>query len=83
MGVEIAGLQGVTVPVHISGPFNALSYQVQWKAISGKLAKQAIQNGLLNLIAKPPASGEQEAAPNIKSDPVKSLGNALKGLLGK
>ncbi|MFC0660441.1 AsmA family protein [Eoetvoesiella caeni] len=79
---QFADLQGVTVPVHISGPFDALSYQVQWKAISGKLARQAIQNGLLNLISKPPASGEQNAAPT-KSDAVKSLGNALKGLLGK
>lgn len=78
----LADLRGVTVPVRISGPFDALGYQVQWKDISGALAKKALQNGLLDLLSgKAGAAGA--AAPERKADTVKSLGNALKGLLGK
>ncbi len=79
---QLADLHGVTVPVHVSGPFDALGYQVEWKDISGALAKKALQNGLLDLLSgKAGAAGA--AAPESKADAVKSLGNALKGLLGK
>jgi AsmA protein len=79
---QLADLRGVTVPVRISGPFGALGYQVQWKDISGALAKKALQNGLLDLLSgKAGAAGE--TVPERKADTVKSLGNALKGLLGK
>lgn len=87
-------LEGVTVPVRIAGPFSKPGYQVQWKEIGSHAVKQAVQRGLLDLLSKgvgglpapaaSPASPESKPAPKAEpSSTVKSIGNALKGLLGK
>lgn len=83
-------LEGVTVPVRVSGPFRAPSYQVQWQGIRHDEVKEAIQGGLLDIISQLsgdgtssflfPSTGESDAA---RPDPVKSIGDALKGLLGQ
>jgi AsmA protein len=89
-GKEVSELQGVAVPIRVSGPFDKLRYQVQWKEIGSKAVKEAVKEGLIDLlsnqIAKPleggaPAAGQ--AAPKKPVDPVKSIGDALKGLLGQ
>ncbi|NYT43911.1 AsmA family protein [Alcaligenaceae bacterium] len=86
----LAELRNVTVPVRVSGPFDHLGYQVQWKEVGSKAVKEAVQGGLLDLlssqIGKPPAElapapGQQP--PKKPVDPVKSIGEALKGLLGQ
>jgi AsmA protein len=90
-GNGLAALQGVTVPVRISGPFAAPGYQVQWKEISSRAVKQAVEGGLLDLISNkigekvaPNTTKEQAPAiPKKPADPVKSIGDALKGLLGQ
>jgi AsmA protein len=88
---DLAALAGVTVPVLISGPFNTPGYQVQWKDVGGHLVKQAVQDGLLDLLSGKaakfvdpvPAVIAPKPGPTTPTDPVKSIGNALKGLLGK
>jgi AsmA protein len=74
-GSELSSLHGVTVPVHLSGPFTALSYQLDW----GSLARQAVKNKaaeqVKNLIGGKLKQGEQS--------PAQSVGEALKSLLGK
>lgn len=88
---DLAALKGVTVPVLISGPFNAPGYQVQWKDVGGHLVKQAVQDGLLDLLSgkaakfvdPAPAIVAPKPGPTTSKDSVKSIGNALKGLLGK
>lgn len=89
-GKELEDLQNVTVPVRVSGAFNDLGYQVQWKEISSKVVKEAVKEGLIEMldnkigIPQPPAAPADEAAPESRRpDPVKSIGDALKGLLGK
>src|SRR5690606_36587338 len=89
-GKELEDLQNVTVPVRVSGAFNDLGYQVQWKEISSKVVKEAVKEGLIEMldnkigIPQPPAAPADEAAPECRRpDPVKSIGDALKGLLGK
>ncbi|UHL64169.1 AsmA family protein [Paralcaligenes sp. KSB-10] len=89
-GKELADLKGVTIPIRISGPFDKLGYQVQWKEIGSKAVKQAVQDGLLDLLSNkvgkdllPQAAKPAAPAPSGKSDAVKSIGNALKGLLGQ
>ncbi|MBV8208511.1 MAG: AsmA family protein [Burkholderiaceae bacterium] len=71
-GGELADLRGVTVPVHLSGPFSALSYRLDW----GSIARQAVRNKatqqVQNLLGGKTAPG---GTPN--------LGDALKGLLKK
>lgn len=89
-GKDLADLTGATVPLRISGPFNALKYQVQWTEIASRAVKQAVQNGLLDLLSNqagqelvPRSAKEPSATGNGKSGAVKSIGNALKGLLGQ
>src|SRR3546814_9516553 len=84
----LENLKGVTVPVRISGPFSAPGYQVQWKDIGSRAVKQAVQQGLLDLLsdkvdAAPPKPAAPQASPPPKSEPdasstVKSISNALK-----
>lgn len=91
-------LEGVTVPVRISGPFDKPGYQVQWKDIGSGAIRQAVQHGLLDLLLKgtdaspaaaapaPAAPANTESKPTPKQEPsstVKSIGKALKGLLGQ
>ena len=38
-GADLAQLSGVTVPVHLSGPFDTLKYQVNYGAVAADLAK--------------------------------------------
>jgi AsmA protein len=91
-GKELDVLRGVTVPIRVSGPLMQPGYQVQWKEIGGKAVKQAVQDGLLDLLSNKlgapagsapaaPNSSTKESAPKAPVDPVKSLGDALKGLL--
>jgi AsmA protein len=89
---ELIDLKGTTVPVRISGPFDKLGYQVQWKEIGSKAVKDAVQDGLLDLLSNqlsqqqggaPAPAGPIPAPPKKPMDPVKSIGDALKGLLGQ
>lgn len=89
-GNELADLKNVTVPVRISGPFDKLGYQVQWKEIGSKAVKEALQDGLLDMLSnkaglKPEAPAGSAAPEPAKKpiDTVKSIGDALKGLLGQ
>ena len=89
-GKELADLQNVTVPVRVSGAFNDLGYQVQWKEIGSKAVKEAVKEGLIEMLNNkigipqpPPAPAEEPEPASRRPDPVKSIGDALKGLLGK
>ncbi|NYT58269.1 AsmA family protein [Alcaligenaceae bacterium] len=85
-GKALADLKGVTVPVRISGPFSKPGYQVQWKEVSSETIKDAVKGGLIDLLSNKigaQSSGAAEAAPKAPADTVKSIGDTLKGLLGK
>lgn len=86
-GKELAELQGITVPMRVSGPLDALGYQVQWQDIGSSAVKQAVKDGLLDMLSKQVGKepARNDAAPDDakKTDRVKSIGNALKGLLGQ
>ncbi|WP_353154190.1 AsmA family protein [Pollutimonas bauzanensis] len=91
-GKGFAELRNVAVPLRISGPFDNLGYQVQWKDIASKAVKDAVQGGLIDLLSNqvgnaPEAQASPESPipvpPKKPMDPVKSIGDALKGLLGQ
>ncbi len=90
-GKDLAELRNVTVPVRISGPFDKLTYQVQWKDIGSKAVKAAVRDGLIDMLSNkagikleaPPAASPIPPPPKKPMDPVKSIGDALKGLLGQ
>lgn len=94
---DLISLRGVTVPVRLSGALASPSYQVQWKDIAGVAVREAVKGGLLELLgsqlesAVPGVSAPPEpapapgpgAAPPPAKDPMKAIGEALKGLLGQ
>jgi len=90
-GKRLADLKGVAVPIRVSGHFDALNYRVQWKDIASRAVKEAVKDGLIDILSNDvikglgPASGKAPAKPepDKPSNTVKSIGNALKGLLGQ
>lgn len=87
--LDFAALEGVTVPVRVSGSLNDVSYQVQWKDIRHRAVEDAIQGGLLDILSQLPEGGGTFLFPppgkpdTEKRDRLKSIGDALKGLLGQ
>ncbi len=57
-------LRNVLIPIHISGPWADLSYQIQWKEIASNSIKKALQDGLLDLLSQQAADAKAE----VKSD---------------
>lgn len=57
-------LRNVLIPIHISGPWADLSYQIQWKEIASTSIKKALQDGLLDLLSQQAT----EAKPSVKSE---------------
>ncbi len=45
-GAELAALKGLTVPVKLSGPFEAVDYRVQWSAVAAELLKKRATEAL-------------------------------------
>ncbi|NLC35585.1 MAG: hypothetical protein GX772_03930, partial [Alcaligenaceae bacterium] len=91
---DLRALRGVKVPMRVTGSFDNLSYQVQWQDIAGAAVRGAVKSGLLELLgnqlensiqapAAPDSSTPAPAAPAPAKDPVRSIGDALKGLLGQ
>ncbi|MBV6306146.1 AsmA family protein [Candidimonas humi] len=88
---NLTDFMGVSVPIRVSGPFDALDYQVQWKDIGSAAVRRALQGGLLDMLSNKVGKGllpsqdklPAPAAPPSSGNPVKSIGNALKGLLGQ
>lgn len=87
---DLSSLDGVTVPVRVSGPFSSPSYRVQWQDIRHRVVKDAIQEGLLDILSQVSGDGAgpflftpPDKPDPAKRDPLKSIGDALKGLLGQ
>ncbi|WP_158582762.1 AsmA family protein [Neopusillimonas maritima] len=87
---QLAQLRGVTVPLRVNGPFNALNYGVEWKGIGEaaikRVLEQGLESGLKSLLegqTKPADGGAATAPEPAANDPVKNIGEALKGLIGR
>jgi len=66
-GKELAALNGLTIPVHLSGPIDNPSYRLEFGDLAAQLAKQQVQKQLGQQVEK--ALGN------------KGLGDVLKGLI--
>lgn len=85
---SLQDLRNVMIPVRVSGPWDALTYQVQWKDIASPSIKKALQDGLLDLLsqqqaAEPPEPAQVKEAPAavVAPEAAQTLGDTLKGLL--
>ena len=92
---DLAQLKGLTIPVKINGPFDALKYDVQYGAVAGKLvtdkAKDAVKDklgeklGLTKPAANAPAAPGNAPAqqPAPQQSPQDKAKEKLRGLLGR
>jgi AsmA protein len=93
---DLAQLKGLTIPVKINGPFDALKYDVQYGAIAGSLvtdkAKESVKDAVKDKLGgklglgKPaeqaPAQGSQPQPQQQPSAQDKAK-EKLRGLLGR
>jgi len=70
-GADLEKLAGLTVPVHLSGPFDAIKYDVNYGAVAADLAKSKAGEKVKEGIEKNRDKIEER------------LGDKLKGLLGR
>jgi len=95
-GADLGQLQGLTVPVRLVGPFDALKYHVDYAAAATNLAKSKAGERLRGAleerlgIGKPPAAGDQATPGGQPSgqgssgdDRRQQIQDKLKGLLGR
>jgi AsmA protein len=78
-GAELSQLAGLTVPVHLSGPLDAMKYDVDYSAVARDVAKSRIGEKLkerLGVGASAGPSGQGGSSVEQKLD-------KLKGLLGR
>src|SRR5438105_1678844 len=90
-GADLAQLSGLTVPVHLVGPFDAVKYKVDYAAAATNLAKskagERIRGALeerLGIGGKPPAEGQAgQSGQSGQGSSGDSRLDKLKGLLGR
>lgn len=74
-GRALSELRGVTIPVRLAGPFDQLSYNIDW----GGVAREALKSKLADELKK--RVGPQADEPRKKLE--ERARDALKGLLGR
>ncbi len=90
---DLAALKGLTIPVKINGPFEALKYDVQYGAVAGSLATEKVKDTVKEKLGerlglgKPqdkaaPAPG-QPTAPAPQQSPQDKAKEQLRGLFGR
>ena len=82
-GAELAALRGITVPVALTGPFDAIKWQIQWSGVAAQAIEQQLKNRLADELGKRLGGA---AAPNNGGGaprPRDELIDQLRGLFGK
>ncbi len=85
-GDELAALKGLTVPVELSGPLEAIAWKVQWSTVAAAAAEAAVKNKIQErLKGKPksaPASAGSASQPARRIEDVarEKLKDELKGI---
>jgi AsmA protein len=78
-GRELADLQGVTVPVRVSGPLDAPSYKLDFAALATDAARQKVESTVRDQLERRLGTGAKED----KASGGSRLGDQLKGLFGR
>ncbi len=88
---ELAALKGITIPVLLSGPFEAIDWKIQWSQVASAALEAKAKDKLKEALAeklgiKPPAGAASGAAvgaasaPSAKEQVKDKLKEGLKGL---
>lgn len=86
-GAELAALKGVTVPVKLSGPFEAIDYKIQWSQVAAAAVESKLKEKLSEKLGAKlglPAPGGAAASAPAQQQPQSSkdkLRDKLKGLI--
>lgn len=88
-GADLAELSGLSVPVHLTGPFDNLAYKVDYGAVAADLAKSRVGNRIKEQLgerlgiggAKPAPEGDAGKAPAQSGGG--SAADRLRGLFGR
>jgi AsmA protein len=85
-GAELAALKGVTVPVLLSGPFEAIDWRVQWSGVAAAAVEAKLKDRLAEklgakLVTTTPATAAASAPPAKR--PEDKIKDKLRGLFGK
>lgn len=78
-GRELENLRGVTIPVKITGPFEKLSYRLDFSGAVADAAKQKLRSSIEQKLG----IGKPANDANGKPAPAKSPADLIKGLLGR
>lgn len=67
-GAELEALRGITVPVRLSGPFDAIDWQIQWSGVAAAALENRLKDKLSERLGLPPAgaAASAPAAPSPK-----------------
>ena len=81
-GADLSQLKGLTVPVRVSGPFESLSYKIEWGAMLEDATKARVEEKKAELKARmdEKVKETQTKATDALKDKAK---DALKGLFGR
>jgi AsmA protein len=78
-GKDLGDLRGLTVPVRLSGPYDALKYRIDFGAMVGEAAKEKAKEAVKDAISQRLGLGGAKADAQ-KPDPKDQVRDALKGL---
>jgi AsmA protein len=87
-GAELAALRGVTVPVQLIGPFDAIDWKIQWSGVAAAVVEDRLKEKLIEKLgldkaATPAASGATSTPDERSRRPEDQLKDKLRGLFGK
>lgn len=90
-GADMAALYGLTVPVRLQGPFDALSWKIQWAEVAAGAARNTVKQQLGNKLREqlgaqlgPPAASGAASSPSdaeLREKAREQLKDRLKGFL--
>jgi AsmA protein len=61
-GAELAALKGVTVPVRLTGPFEAIDWKIQWSAVAAGALQNKVEDKLRDRLGDKLGLGPKVAA---------------------
>lgn len=78
-GADLAALKGVTIPVRLAGPFEAIDWKIQWSAVAAGALQNKLEDKLKERLGIKPATpaAPGASAPSAKDQLKEKL---LKGL---
>ena len=82
-GADLAQLSGLTVPVHLSGPLDAMKYQVDYSAAATELAKSRLGDKLKERLQERLGGGKPPAEAGSAQGGGGSAVDKIRGLLGR